>query len=89
MDFPQLDGFSTTLNFFITDMIQTNSCYKSAVNPNCLGNKYTVCYKTIKGNSIQLCLLAFDNSLEDKVQTGTISLSSILNSIQDSSAAEY
>ncbi len=29
------------------------------------------------------------NSLDDKVQTGIISLSSILNSIQASSAAEY
>jgi len=84
-----LDGFSTTLNSFIVDL-QTNSGYKSAVNPNCFGNKSTVYYKTNNSNSIHLCSLAFDNSLDDKVQTGIISLSSILNSIQASSAAaEY
>lgn len=42
-------------------MIQTYSCCKSAVNPNCLGNKSTMCYKTINGNNIQLCSLAFYN----------------------------
>lgn len=46
---------------FIIDMIQTYSCCKSAVNPNCLGNKSTMCYKTINGNNIQLCSLAFYN----------------------------
>lgn len=46
---------------FIIDMTQTYSCCKSAVNPNRLGNKSTMCYKTINGNNIQLCSLAFYN----------------------------